>query len=127
MSSRPGGQMSTGATVAIFFAIVIALTIGWTLLSRAMDASFNVLIRNIFYRSSHKTGDYLIKNSLVFTTQANFDTLKTRIFNDIVPPDRNASWMPSLYLAGAGTNSNGEYVATFRKDTKLNYGLEVEV
>src|SRR6202011_1972258 len=72
-------------------------------------------------------GDYLIKNPLVFTTQANFDTLKTRILNDIVPPDRNASWMPSLYLAGAGTNSNGEYVATFRKDTKLNYGLEVEV
>ncbi|WP_179476132.1 hypothetical protein [Mycolicibacterium vinylchloridicum] len=119
--------MSSGAGVAIFFGFVIVATIGWILLSRAVDTSIEALFRHIFFRKSHKTGDYLIKNPLVFKTHASFDTLKTRIFNDIVPPDRNASWVPSLYLASAGTEPNGEYVALFRKDTKMNYGLDVEV
>lgn len=119
--------MSTGAGVAIFIGIIIVATIGWALLSRVIDTSVDAVFRHTLFRGTHKTGDYLIKNPLVFKTRADFDTLKTRIFNDIVPPDRNASWLPSLYLAGAGTESNGEYVARFRKDTKMNYGLEVEV
>jgi hypothetical protein len=116
-----------GGGVALFFGFIIVVTIGWILLSRAMDTTFDALFRTLFFRRTHKTGEYLIQNPLIFKTQANFDTLKKRIFNDIVPPDRNTSWASTLYLAEAGMNSNGEYVAKFRKDSKLNSGLEVEV
>jgi hypothetical protein len=111
----------------IFVVIFVVIFVGSVLLNRATNAGMAALFRNTLFRGTNKTADALVKNALVFKTQANFDALKKRIYNEIVPPDRNASWPPVLYLAQAGKNAKGEYVATFRRGTKSSCSLEVQV
>lgn len=112
----------------IFIGIFVVIFVGSILLSRAYDAGMSSLFRHTLFRGVNKTADDLIKNPLVFRTQTNFDTLRKRIFNEIVPPDQNAtSWLPRLYIAQASQNAKGEYVAVFRKGTKSNRALEMHV
>jgi hypothetical protein len=106
---------------------IIVFTVGIYLFQRIFDTALSALFRNTLFRSQHKASQDLIKTPLTFSTQADFKTVKSRIFKEIVPPERNATGVPTLYISSAGTDSDGLYTVVFRKGTKNQCRLQVDV
>lgn len=106
---------------------IIVLTVGLYLFQRMFDTALSALFRNTLFRSQHKASQDLINTPLTFSTQADFKTVKSKIFREIVPPERNATKTPTLYIASAGTDSDGVYTVEFRKGTTSECRLKVDV
>lgn len=106
---------------------IIVITVGLYLSQRVFDTAVSALFRNTLFRGQHKASQDLIKTPLTFSTQADFKTIKSKIFNDIVPPERNATKVPTLYISSAATDSDGVYTVEFRKGTTNQCRLQVDV
>ena len=113
--------------IALVIGGIIALTVVLYLFERVFNTALSALFRNTLFRGQHKASQDLIQKPLTFSTTADFSTLKSRIFREIVPPDRNASKVPTLYISSAGTDSDGVYTAEFRKGTSSECRLQVDV